>query len=90
MMSQHILDLCWLPYFYNKDAQHINFSRFYLLWVLRYQHLCDFSHFKNVTITSKHPPMCEFFPKLEIARARPKISPMDLPVSSINSVHINI
>ena len=35
--------------------------------------------------------MCEFFSKkLELVRARPKISPGGLPVSSINSVHINI
>ena len=44
MMSQHILDLCWLTYFYHKDTYRIRFSCFYLLWGVRYQHLCDFSH----------------------------------------------
>ena len=40
--------------------------------------------------------MCENSPRLELVRARPKnpympkINPGDIPVSSINSVHINI
>ena len=40
--------------------------------------------------------MCEKIPKLELVRARPKISPhaknqpWGIPVSSINSEHINI
>ena len=40
--------------------------------------------------------MCEKFPRLELVRAKTKISPHaqnhpgDLPVSSNNSVHINI
>ena len=47
MMSQHISDLCWLPYFYHKDPYRIKFSRFYLLWGVRYKHLCDFSYFQK-------------------------------------------
>ena len=47
MMSQHILDLCWFPYFYHNDTYRIWFSSFYLLWRVRYQHLCDFSHFQK-------------------------------------------
>ena len=83
-------------FFYHKDPYRIKFSRFYLLWGVRYQHLCDFSHFQNVTITSLLRQMCEFFPRLEVVRARPKISHMPkislggIPVSSINSEHINI
>ena len=40
--------------------------------------------------------MCDFFPRLELVRARPKyphtpkVNPGGLLVSSINSVHINI
>ena len=40
--------------------------------------------------------MCDFFPRLEVSRARPRypyiprISPGVLSVSLINSVHINI
>ena len=60
-MSRHILDLCWLPFFYHKDAYRIKFSRFYLSWGVRYQHLCDFSHFEkcdNYVITSSN--VCKF------------------------------
>ena len=32
---------------YHKDPYRIKFSRFYLLWSVRYQHLCDFSHFQK-------------------------------------------
>ena len=37
----------WLPYFYHKDPYRIKFSRFYLLWGVKYQHICDFSHFRK-------------------------------------------
>ena len=34
--------------------------------------------------------MCKKIPRLEHVRAMPKISPGGLPISSINSEHINI
>ena len=97
MMSQLILDLCWLPFFSHKDPYRIKFSRFYLLWGVRYQHLCDFSHFQkcdNYVITPSN--VLEFFQNSNLSEPgqkyphMPKISPGGLPVSSINSVHINI
>ena len=44
-------------YFYHKDSHRIKFSCFYLLWGVRYKHLCDFSHFQkcdNYVITSSN------------------------------------
>ena len=41
MMSKHICDF-WQPYLYHKDTYRIKFSRFSLLWGVRYKHLCDF------------------------------------------------
>ena len=41
------LRFVWLPFFYHKDTHRIKFSRFYLLWGVRYQHLCDFSHLQK-------------------------------------------
>ena len=39
--------LCWLPFFYHKDPYRVRFSCFYILLGVRYQHLCDFSHFQK-------------------------------------------
>ena len=36
IMSQHIWDLFLLPFFYHKDPYRIIFSRFYLLWGVRF------------------------------------------------------
>ena len=47
MMSWHIHDFWQPPYSYHEDTHRIKFSRFYLLWAERYEHLCDFSHFKK-------------------------------------------
>ena len=47
MMSEHICELCWLPYFYHKDTYRIKFSRPYFLLSVRYQHLYEFSHFQK-------------------------------------------
>ena len=60
---------------------------------MRYKHFCDFSHFQ---IRHNSVKCVNVFPRLEPFPARqkyphmPKISPGVLPVSSINSVHINI
>ena len=43
---------------------------------VRYKHLCDFSHFQNCdnyVITPSN--VCKILPRLELVRARPKISP---------------
>ena len=97
MMSQHILDSCWFPFFYHKDPYRIKFSRFYLLWDVRYQHLCNFLHLQkcdNYVITPSN--VWIFFQDSNLSEPgqkyphMPKISPGGLPVSSINSVHINI
>ena len=98
MMCLHIRDLCWLPFFYHKDPHRIKFSGFYLLWGVKYQHLCDFSHFQK---RDNYSVKCvNIFPRLELVRARPKISPhaknayiyvyMFSIDSSINTEHINI
>ena len=97
MMSQHIWDLYWLPFFYHKDPYCTKFSRFYLLWSVRYQHLCDFLHFQkcdNYVITSSN--VWKNFQASNLSEPgqkyphMPKISPGGLPVSSINSEYINI
>ena len=82
LMSQHIWDFG---------------SRFYLLWGLRNKHLCDFSHFQkcdNYVITPsnvwKKFQDSNLFELGQKYPHMPKISPGGLPVSSINSVHINI
>ena len=89
--------MCWLPFFYHRDTYPIRFSRFYLLWGVRYQHFCDFSHFQkcdNHVITpsnvlkifqySNYSEPGQKYPYM------PKISPGGLPVSSINSENTNI
>ena len=89
--------MCWSTYFYPKDPCRIKFSRFYLLWGVRYLHLCYFSHFQkcdNYVITPLNVRI--FFQNSnssepgQIYPHMPKISPGGLPVSSINSVNINI
>ena len=75
----------------------IEFSSFYLLWGVRYQHLCDFSHYQkcdNYVITSSN--VRKKFQDSNLSEPgqkypyMPKISPGGLPVSSISSVHINV
>ena len=73
MMIQHICDLCWLPFFCHKDPQRIKLSRFYLLWGVRYQHLCDFHTFKMYQLRHDSVNCVRIFAKLEIVRAGPKI-----------------
>ena len=97
MMSQHIRDFCWLPYFYHKDTYRIKFSRFYLLWGVRFQHLCDFSHFQKCDNHVINPSnVSKIFQNSNLSEPgqkypyMPKISPGCLPVSSINSENINI
>ena len=51
MMSEHISDLCWLPFFYHKDPYRIkSVSIFYGVWDNSIYVI--FHTFKNVTITS--------------------------------------
>ena len=85
------------PNFYHKDPYRVKFSRFYLLWGVRYKHLCDFSHFQkcdNYVITPSN--VKKFFQESNLSEPgqkylhMPNISPVGLPVSSINSEHINI
>ena len=92
-----IRDLCWLPQLDPKDTYRIKFSRFYLPQGVRYQHLCDFSHFQKcdnyVIIPSnveKIFPISNFPHPGQKYSHMPKMSPGGFPVSSINSVHINV
>ena len=97
-LTHDVADRCWPPYFYHKDTYRIKFSRFYLLWGVRYQHLYEFSHFQkcdNYIITPSN--VWKNFQDMNLSEPgqkypyMPKISPGGLPVSSIYYIsHIHI
>ena len=74
MMSEHILDFCWLTFFYNKDPYNNMFSHSIFLGCELISIYVIFHTFKNVTNLSQLRQMCEFFYKLELVPARPKNS----------------